>query len=202
MISRRKLICGIALVACILGSGFAYYAATKLEPGTYAEFTTSEGDFICRLFPKEAPHTVDNFIGLAEGTKKWRDPRDNQIVKRPFYNGVIFHRVIDGFMIQGGCPLGTDTGGPGYLFKDELAGNLNFDKPGMLAMANFSPNTNGSQFFITLNPQSRLNHHYSIFGEVVRGMDVVRKIGHCKTSSSGRPIQNEVIRNVKILRMQ
>jgi peptidyl-prolyl cis-trans isomerase A (cyclophilin A) len=203
MISRRNLPFGIALAVVAIISAFAYYEATKLEPGTYAVFDTTEGNFICRLFPKEAPHTVDNFIGLAEGTKKWRDPTSNLIVTKPFYNGLLFHRVIDGFIIQSGCPLpnGDGTAGPGYTFKDEIADNLNFDNPGMLAMARDRPNTNGSQFFITLSQQSRLNHHYSIFGQVVRGMDVVQKIGHCKTFSNDHPRIDEVIKTIKILRV-
>src|SRR6185295_9421267 len=117
-------------------------------PGTYARFVTSEGNFTVRLFDQEAPRTVGNFVGLADGTKEWSDPRTNQKVQKPYYNGTIFHRVIDGFMIQGGDPLGQGIGGPGYNFADEFHPKLRHNKAGVLSMANRGPNTNGGQFFI------------------------------------------------------
>ena len=146
-------------------------------PGVYAQFVTSEGNFTVRLYDQEAPKTVENFVGLAEGTKEWTDPRTNQKVKQPYYDGVIFHRVIDGFMIQGGDPLGQGIGGPGYTFADEFHPTLRHNKAGILSMANRGPNTNGGQFFITLGPTPHLDDRHSVFGEVVEGMDVVRKIG-------------------------
>ena len=167
-------------------------------PGVYAEFNTTEGNFTVRLYDQEAPQTVENFIGLAEGTKEWSDPRTNQKVKRPYYDGVIFHRVIDGFMIQGGDPLGQGIGGPGYTFADEFHPQLRHNKPGILSMANRGPNTNGGQFFITLGPTPHLDDRHSVFGEVVDGMDVVRKIGGTRTGDRDRPVNDIVIKSIKI----
>ena len=134
--------------------------AAEHEPGLYATINTSMGAIVCKLFEKEAPLTVQNFMGLARGTKEWTDPRTGQKVTRPLYNGTTFHRVIPKFMIQGGDPLGTGTGGPGYSFKDEFSPLLKFDQPGRLAMANSGPNTNGSQFFITEGLTPHLNNHH------------------------------------------
>lgn len=166
----------------------------------YAQFNTSEGTFTARLFRDEAPQTVENFVGLAEGTKSWTDPRTRQQVNRPYYDGVIFHRVIDGFMIQGGDPLGKGTGGPGYTFPDEFHPKLRHDKAGILSMANRGPDTNGGQFFITLAPTPHLDDRHSVFGEVVQGMDVVRKIGSAPTNERDAPVKDIVIHNVKIER--
>ncbi|MBX9688093.1 MAG: peptidylprolyl isomerase [Candidatus Obscuribacterales bacterium] len=171
------------------------------EPGTYVTFVTSEGEFTGRLFEKEVPNTVANFVGLAEGSKEWTEPRSGQKVKKPFYNGLIFHRVIDGFMIQGGCPLGTGTGGPGYRFADEFVPTLKHDRAGIFSMANAGPNTNGSQFFITLGPTPHLNNRHSVFGEIVSGMDVVKKIGSCRTSAGDRPVTDVVIKELKVERV-
>jgi len=199
MISRKTLICGlIGGIATAAFSQLGSVAADKLGPGTYAEFNTNEGNFTCKLFSSETPKTVANFVGLAEGSKEWTDPKTGQKVKKPFYNGLIFHRVIDGFMIQGGCPLGNGMGGPGYQFEDEFSNKLTFSKPGLLAMANSGPNTNGSQFFITLGPTTHLNHKHTIFGEVVLGMDVVAKIGHTRTAPGDRPLKDVVIKELKI----
>jgi peptidyl-prolyl cis-trans isomerase A (cyclophilin A) len=137
-----------------------------------AQFTTTEGNFTIRLFDQDAPNTVANFVGLAEGTKEWTDPKSGQRTKRPLYDGLIFHRIIDSFMIQGGDPLGTGTGGPGYKFADEFSPKLKHTKAGILSMANAGANTNGSQFFITLAPTPWLDNKHSIFGEVVEGMEV------------------------------
>jgi peptidyl-prolyl cis-trans isomerase A (cyclophilin A) len=164
----------------------------------YAEFVTSEGNFTIRLFDSEVPNTVANFVGLAEGTKEWTDPRTGKKVKQPYYNGIIFHRVIDGFMIQGGDPLGKGIGGPGYEFDDEFHPNLKHSKEGMLSMANRGPHTNGGQFFITLAPTPHLNNRHSVFGEVDSGMDVVRKIGGTKTGANDRPLKDVVIQTIKI----
>src|SRR5213594_4302139 len=139
-----------------------------MKPGTYAHFETSMGNFIIELFERQAPNTVANFVGLAEGAKEWKDPRTGQPVKgKPYYDGSIFHRVIDGFMIQGGDPTGTGRGGPGYNFADEFHPELQFNRPYLLAMANPGrPNMNGSQFFITVAPTTWLNFKHTIFGEV------------------------------------
>jgi peptidyl-prolyl cis-trans isomerase A (cyclophilin A) len=166
-----------------------------------AHFTTTEGNFTIRLFDEEAPNTVANFVGLAEGTKEWTDPKTGQKVKRPFYDGLIFHRVIEGFMIQGGDPLGTGTGGPGYKFGDEFHAKLRHSKPGILSMANAGPGTNGSQFFITLAATPWLDNRHSVFGEVVSGMDVIQKIGSTPTSKpADRPVKPITIESVKIER--
>jgi peptidyl-prolyl cis-trans isomerase A (cyclophilin A) len=167
-------------------------------PGLYAQFATSEGTFVVRLFDQEAPRTVENFVGLAEGTKPWTDPRTNQQVTRPYYDGVIFHRVIDGFMIQSGDPLGEGIGGPGYTFADEFHPTLRHDRPGILSMANRGPNTNGGQFFITLAPTPHLDDRHSVFGEVVSGIDVVRRIGGTHTNERDRPLTDIVIHRVTI----
>ena len=142
----------------------------------HATFQTSAGDIVVKLLPDKAPKTVENFLGLAEGTREWTDPRTRQAVKKPLYDGTVFHRVIPDFMIQGGDPLGTGTGGPGYKFADEIGPDNKFDRPGLLAMANAGPNTNGSQFFITEVPTPHLNRGHTIFGEVVKGGDLIAKI--------------------------
>jgi len=146
------------------------------EPGTYAHFTTNQGSFVVKLFDDVAPKTVANFVGLADGTKAWKDPVTGQSVNKPFYNGLTFHRVIDGFMIQGGCPLGTGTGGPGYRFEDEFSPQARHARAGMLSMANAGPGTNGSQFFITYADTPHLDDRHSVFGRVVEGMDVLNSI--------------------------
>jgi peptidyl-prolyl cis-trans isomerase A (cyclophilin A) len=164
-----------------------------------AHFTTTEGSFTIRLFDQEAPNTVANFVDLAEGTKEWTDPKTGQKVKRPYYDGLIFHRVIDGFMIQGGDPLGTGTGGPGFKFADEFHPKLRHAKSGILSMANSGPNTNGGQFFITLAATAWLDGKHSVFGEVVAGLDIVEKIGKVPTSKPGdRPVKPVAIQTVKI----
>ena len=165
-----------------------------------AHFDTTEGPFTARLFDQEVPNTVANFVGLAEGTKAWTDPGSGARKTAPLYDGVIFHRVIDGFMIQGGDPLGRGTGGPGYTFADEFHPNLRHDRPGVLSMANAGPNTNGSQFFITLGPTPHLDNRHSVFGEVVDGLDVVKKIGTVPTGAQDRPRNDVVIRKVTIER--
>lgn len=172
-----------------------------LDPGVYARFSTSEGDFLIKLHDKEAPNTVDNFVGLAEGTKAWTEPGTGKQVTRPFYDGLIFHRIIDGFMIQGGCPQGNGMGGPGYKFGDEFAPSLKHDRVGILSMANAGPGTNGSQFFITLGPTPHLNNRHSVFGEVVEGLDIVKKIGSVPTGRQDRPATDVVINSVKIERV-
>ena len=147
-----------------------------LGPGTYARVTTNEGEFVIRLFEQEAPKTVANFVGLAEGTIEWTHPGTGQKQKTPFYDGIVFHRVIDGFVIQGGDPLGKGYGGPGYKFEDEFHPSLRHARAGMLSMANAGPNTNGSQFFITHVPTPWLDGKHSVFGQVVQGQDIVNAI--------------------------
>lgn len=177
--------------------------ASKRAAGTYAIFDTSMGSFVVKLFPEEAPKTVENFIGLAEGTKEFKDPSTGKMVKRPLYNGLVFHRIIKDFMIQGGDPLGNGTGGPGYSFEDEFNSPRVFDKPGILAMANAGPNTNGSQFFITVVPTPWLNRHHTIFGEVVEGYPVVDKMSLVETSpGNNRPLKPVTITTVKIERVK
>jgi peptidyl-prolyl cis-trans isomerase A (cyclophilin A) len=172
-----------------------------MEPGTYAKFDTTEGSFTIRLYDKEAPNTVANFVGLAEGTKEWRDPATGQKKKAPYYDGIIFHRVIEGFMIQGGDPLGQGTGGPGFTFADEFHPQRRHDRAGILSMANAGPNTNGSQFFITLGPTPHLDNRHSVFGEVVAGLDVVKQIGSVPTGQQDRPIKAVVMNKVSIERV-
>jgi peptidyl-prolyl cis-trans isomerase A (cyclophilin A) len=167
-------------------------------PGTFAKFVTNEGNFTVRLLEQEAPRTVENFVGLAQGSKEWSDPRTNQKVQKPYYDGTIFHRVIDGFMIQGGDPLGQGIGGPGYNFADEFHPNLRHNKAGIMSMANRGPNTNGGQFFITLAPTPHLDDRHTVFGEVVDGMDVVSKIGRTQTGDRDRPVKDVVIQRVII----
>src|SRR5947207_5502922 len=165
----------------------------------YAHFTTSEGNFTVRLFDAETPNTVANFTGLADGSKEWTDPRTGRKVKQPYFDGTIFHRVIAGFMIQGGDPLGQGTGGPGYTFADEFSPQLRHSKPGILSMANRGPNTNGGQFFITLAATPWLDGKHSVFGEVVEGMDVVTKIGNTATSKPGdTPLKPITVKSVTI----
>ena len=156
----------------------------------YALFDTTEGAFKVKLFAEQAPKTVENFVGLAEGTK----------TGNPFYNGTIFHRVIPGFMIQGGDPEGTGRGGPGYKFADEFHPSLKHAKPGVLSMANAGPNTNGSQFFITVAPTPHLDNRHSVFGEVTEGYNVVEKISKVSRNSQDRPLKEVRIQSVKIER--
>jgi peptidyl-prolyl cis-trans isomerase A (cyclophilin A) len=157
-----------------------------------ATFHTTLGPITLKLFPETAPETVKNFIGLATGTKEWMDPKTREkVTGRPLYSGTVFHRVIPDFMIQGGDPLGTGTGGPGYRFADETSSQDRFDKPGILAMANAGPNTNGSQFFITVKATPWLNGNHTIFGEVIEGMDLVVKISQVERDRMDRP-KNEI----------
>ncbi|MCI0537112.1 MAG: peptidylprolyl isomerase [Verrucomicrobiales bacterium] len=169
--------------------------------GTYAIFETSQGNIVCKLLEKEAPNTVANFVGLAEGTKEFRDARTSAKSKRPYYDGLNFHRVIPKFMIQGGCPLGTGTGDPGYKFADEFHASLRHDKAGKLSMANAGANTNGSQFFITVAPTPWLDNRHTIFGEVVEGQDVATKISELPRDSSDRPRTPVVLHKVRIERV-
>jgi peptidyl-prolyl cis-trans isomerase A (cyclophilin A) len=172
----------------------------RQKPGRYALIFTSQakGPIVCELYPDKAPKTVENFVGLAKGTKEWTDPKTGKKVKKPFYNGLIFHRVIPDFMIQGGCPLGNGRGGPGYQFEDEFDSSLRFDRPGRLAMANSGPNTNGSQFFITTGEPSHLNDLHTIFGQVVQGQEVVEAISQVDRDADDRPLKPVTIAKILI----
>lgn len=163
-----------------------------------ATFETNRGTFKAKLFDDKAPNTVANFVGLATGTQEWTDPKTGEKVKRPFYDGLKFHRVIPNFMIQGGCPLGTGTGGPGYRFADEFAPGLRHDKKGLLSMANAGPNTNGSQFFITVVETPWLDNRHAIFGEIIEGYDIIDAISKCKTGAMDRPVEDIVINKLTI----
>jgi peptidyl-prolyl cis-trans isomerase A (cyclophilin A) len=176
--------------------------SSSVRSGVFANFETTMGNFRVRLFEDQAPKTVENFIGLATGTKEWEHPETNEHFNdTPLYNGVIFHRVISGFMIQGGDPAGTGFGGPGYRFEDEFSPNLSHSSAGILSMANAGPNTNGSQFFITLGPTPHLDGRHSVFGEVVDGMEVVTAIGAVPTGPRDRPIDDVVINQITIERV-
>jgi peptidyl-prolyl cis-trans isomerase A (cyclophilin A) len=163
-----------------------------------ARLRTNRGTIVVRLFPDHAPVTVRNFVELAEGAREWTDPQTRQPSKARLYDGTIFHRVIPNFMIQGGDPLGTGTGGPGYKFADEFHPDLSFSRPYLLAMANAGPGTNGSQFFITSAPTPHLNRRHTIFGEVIEGSDVVDAISHAQTGRNDRPVQDVVLESVEI----
>jgi peptidyl-prolyl cis-trans isomerase A (cyclophilin A) len=169
--------------------------------GTYAIFETSQGNIVVKLLEKEAPKTVENFVGLAEGTKEFTDEVTRKKEKRSFYDGLIFHRVIPQFMIQGGCPSGTGMGGPGYKFGDEFHPSLKHSKAGKLSMANAGPGTNGSQFFITVAPTPHLDNRHTIFGEVVEGQDVADKISKVPRDASDRPRTPVVIQKLRIERI-
>ena len=163
-----------------------------------ATLRTNQGIIKIRLFPDHAPKTVRNFTELARGEREWTDPRTRKASTGRLYDGTIFHRVIPNFMIQGGDPLGTGTGGPGYQFADEFHPDLRFDRPGLLAMANAGPGTNGSQFFITTVPTPHLNNRHTIFGEVVEGQDVVEAISRVETDRRDRPVKDVVLESVEI----
>lgn len=181
-----------AAVAVALCSSIAH---AEGEAKQYAVFKTSEGDFVCELFTAKSPKTVENFVGLAKGTKDWTHPNGTPKKNTPLYDGTVFHRTIKGFMIQGGDPLGRGFGDPGYKFADEFS-DLKFDKKGLLAMANSGPNTNGCQFFITVAPTPHLNKKHTIFGQVVEGYDVVEKIANRPSGPNG-----EITSPVKLVKV-
>ena len=196
------LVKSLLVAALLLSASIGTAAETPEKKGpVYATLKTSMGDIVIQLFEDKAPKTVANFIGLASGTKEWTDPKTGEKVKRPLYNGTIFHRVIPGFMIQGGDPLGNGTGGPGYKFEDEFNSELRHTRGGILSMANAGPNTNGSQFFITLGPTPHLDNRHSVFGEVVEGLDIVKKIGGVATGAQDRPRTPVVINKVTVERV-
>ena len=170
-----KLLLILALFAVV---PMAFAQSGNLGPGVYARFETTQGDFTVKLYDDMAPSTVENFVGLATGTKEWTHPvTDETFQDTPYYDGILFHRVIQGFMLQGGDPSGTGTGGPGYRFNDEFDDSLRHDKAGILSMANSGSNTNGSQFFITFGATPHLDGIHSVFGEVISGLDNALNIG-------------------------
>lgn len=172
------------------------------DPGLYAIIYTSMGNIVCRLYENDAPKTVANFVGLATGTKSWTDPNTGRVRHTPLYSGTTFHRVIPGFMIQGGDPTGTGYGSPGYKFEDEISDKHDFDHPGVVAMANSGPNTNGSQFFITVAPAEHLNGHHTIFGEVVSGQDVADAISQVPRDDNDKPITPVKVLAISIKRVK
>ena len=172
-----------------------------MKPRVLAHFDTTLGTFTIELFEEKTPRTVANFTGLAEGTKEWKHPKTGEKSTKPYYDGIIFHRVINGFMIQGGDPLGQGHGGPGYNFEDEFHPDLRHDRVGILSMANAGPNTNGSQFFITLGPTPHLDRRHSVFGAVVDGLDVVKAIGNVAVDKNDRPTTPVVINKLTIERV-
>lgn len=197
----RKLLILTALLTVLPGGimSEAQEKQEKQEP-LYATLKTSMGDVVIRLFEEKAPKTVANFVGLATGTKEWTDPKTGEKVKRPLYNGTIFHRVIPDFMVQGGDPLGTGRGGPGYRFEDEFHPDLKHSKPGIVSMANAGPNTNGSQFFITHKATPWLDGRHAVFGEVVKGQDVINAMAGVPRSPQDRPRKDIVLIEVVISR--
>ena len=170
--------------------------------GTYAIFNTTQGQIVCRLFEADAPKTVKNFIDLAEGTRDWTHPNGEKKSGTKLYDGTVFHRVIPDFMVQGGDPAGTGMGGPGYRFEDETRGSQHkFDKPGKLAMANAGPNTNGSQFFITVAATQWLTGNHTIFGEVIEGQNIVDAITKVPRGPQDKPKTPVVLESVVIERV-
>jgi len=178
---------------------FANIEFTLSEPGVYAFLETSHGEIICKLFHEKAPITVANFVNLAEGKQKYLDIKTKKVITGNFFDNLTFHRVIPDFMIQGGDPTGTGRGGPGYYFKDEFNPDLKFDVPGRLAMANAGPNTNGSQFFITLKATPWLDNRHTIFGQVVKGQKVVDKIANVKRDKQDKPLSDVILKSVQIV---
>ncbi len=178
-------------------------ATKKRDPGLYAILQTSMGTIVCELFEKETPLAVENFVGLAEGTKDWTDPRTKEVKSKvPFYNNTIFHRVYPKFMIQGGDPLENGKGGPGYKFNDEILPSLRFNIPGRLAMANSQPNAAGSQFFITVAPAQHLDGRHTIFGTVVEGLDVAARIAAVARDRHDKPLTPVQLAKITIQRIK
>lgn len=192
-----KNIPSILLIAICINFASCKAQYSDLEDGIYAEFVTNKGVMVAKLAENKAPITVANFIALAEGTNTMVD---SSFKEKKFYNGTIFHRVIDSFMIQGGDPKGTGTGNPGYKFRNEFHSDLKHDKAGILSMANSGPNTNGSQFFITEVPKPFLDNGYNVFGELVIGLDIQDSISNVKTNASDKPLQDVVLQEVNIIR--
>ncbi len=190
------------LILCLSNTSFSDNAQNPTtapeKPKLYATIVTTMGNIICELYPDKTPTTVRSFAGLATGKQQWYDIKLSTYVKRPFYDGLVFHRVIPDFMIQAGCPYGNGTGGPGYRFNDEIVPELRHDRPGRLSMANAGPNTNGSQFFITEVPTPHLDGKHTIFGQVLEGMELVRKIARVPRDDRDKPLTPVVIKTIRI----
>ncbi|MFO0600352.1 MAG: peptidylprolyl isomerase [Myxococcaceae bacterium] len=196
-------LCLLSLAACNKGSSSAgtgkFMDKATAGQDLYATVETNRGSFTVKLWSKEAPKTVANFVGLATGEKDWKHPATGEQKKGvPLYNGVVFHRVIPGFMIQGGDPLGSGRGNPGYTFEDETQNGRIFDRVGLLAMANAGPNTNGSQFFVTVSTPTYLNGKHTIFGEVVKGYDIVEGISRMPRDQGDRPVEPVIIKGITV----
>ena len=203
--------CGLAaalLLTCAAAAN-AQDAVSDLAPGVYAELRTNKGTMVVQLHYQQAPRTVANFVGLIEGTKRFKDA-EGKWVKRPFYDGLSFHRVIDGFMVQGGCPQGTGMGGPGYAFQDETVKGLTHDAAGVLSMANSdrgktpwknTGRTNGSQFFLTLGPTPHLDGLHTVFGKLVKGLEVLQAIGKVPTGANDKPTEPVTIEQARVIRV-
>ena len=198
---NKLLRLSVTCFICVLAFPPYSTAQKARTPGLYATFETSMGTFVCELYEKSAPLAVGNFVGLATGTKEWLSPKGQFMKNTPYYKGVVFHRVIKGFMIQAGDITGKGTFNPVLPYNDEVVPALRFDKPGMLAVANNGKNTNGSQFFITVSPQPRLNGKYTIFGKLVEGNQVVQAISEVPVSPGGRPLKDVVIQKITIDRV-
>jgi peptidyl-prolyl cis-trans isomerase A (cyclophilin A) len=203
-----RLFCGLLLAAFMSAqTPLSVPQATPEQAkghknGLYATFNTSMGAITVRLFEKESPETVRSFVSLAMGTKPWKDPRTGQVKNTPLYNGTIFHRVIPGFMIQGGDPMGTGTGDGGFVIPDEWSkSSLDFSAAGMLAMANAGPKTASTQFFITEVPTPHLNQQHTIFGQVVDGLNLVGKIARVPRDANDKPRTPVVLENIQVFRV-
>ena len=198
------LVAALSIAGCKKDGASSDSAGTWTDKVTsgkdlFATIKTSMGNITVKLYSKDAPKTVKNFVGLSTGEREWRSPATGEQKRNvPLYNGTIFHRVIEGFMIQGGDPLGTGTGNPGYNFEDEFQSGRTFDRVGLLAMANAGPGTNGSQFFITTSTPGNLNGKHTIFGEVVKGFEVVEAISKVPKAPGDRPLQPVVIESIAI----
>ena len=189
----------LVIILCIIIAGLAHgMGEIPMPDKLFAEFETSKGNITVELYPKQAPKTVRNFIELAQGKKEWTDPRTGEKSNEPLYSGTVFHRVIPDFMIQGGDPLGLGYGGPGYKFEDECVAELKFDKVGRLAMANSGPGTNGSQFFITLVPTPWLSGKHTIFGQVIKGQEIVKAIAVVERDARDKPVDPIILKKVVI----
>jgi len=188
----------LVLLALLVSIPPTFGQEKPLKRGTYAHFETSMGTFTAQLETQLAPKTVANFIALSQGTKDWKDPKTGEAVTgKPFYDGLVFHRVVEGALIQSGDPTGAGPGGPGYMIADEFSAQLRYDTSGILGMGNRGPNTGGSQFFVTLTPLPELYKVNTVFGNIVRGMDVVRKIGTTRTRNE-KPVSPVVLQKVRI----
>ena len=191
----------LRILALLTACALSVWAQEDRAPGIYARIQTNHGVMLVKLEHELAPNTVGNFVGLAEGTLEFTDAKTRKKAKRPFYDGLTFHRVIDGFMIQGGDPNGDGLGGPGYSFPDEFHPKLRHRGPGILSMANAGPHTNGSQFFVTLGDTPHLDDKHSVFGKVIEGLDVLKTIGKLETGARDKPTQPVVMTKVTVERV-